>query len=346
MMADPKTSAMIKTLNPDFVAPQRPFLRMDYRAAIKWLIEHDILCEDEETGEMRPHRDGDDIAEAAERKMTDMLNVPMFLTRFPKEIKAFYMKKCPGDEEYTESCDLLMPGVGEIVGQSLPFLLALVSFSVFATPVLIQPLVLLVCTAGGSMRITEMQELLEGYKREGIDPAPYYWRVLPSVRFLPSNGVLKLTLDLFCLLLRFTDQRKYGTCEHGGYGLGVERFLAWLTKRWTVRCVSFRLFVLGVTASQADSSCRTLACRFVGRRRCTLDGPSDASPSCEERNGSRIAHGIFTSAWFFSRSLLLLDEQGRNGGRGERKGDFGTYSSTFHSAREVFLSSSKSVAGW
>lgn len=145
MMADPKTSAMIKTLNPEFVAPQRPFLRMDYRAAIKWLIEHDILCEDEETGEMRPHRDGDDIAEAAERKMTDMLNVPMFLTRFPKEIKAFYMKKCPGDEEYTESCDLLMPGVGEIVGQSLPFLLALVSFSIFATPVLIQSLALLVC---------------------------------------------------------------------------------------------------------------------------------------------------------------------------------------------------------
>ncbi|RXW23681.1 hypothetical protein EST38_g2146 [Candolleomyces aberdarensis] len=201
LLADPISAGLIKQLNPKFEPPTRPFMRMSYVDAIAWLNEHKIQhpAEDEQgnvikvdekgnpttdgsgTVLMVDHKVGDDIAEAAERLMTDEIGKPIFLHGFPAELKAFYMKKVatqPGYEGpvFTESCDLLMPNVGEIVG--------------------------------GSMRIPDQEELLAAYKREGIDPEPYYW---------------------------FTDQRKYGTCEHGGYGLGVERFLAWLANRYTVR---------------------------------------------------------------------------------------------------------------
>lgn len=171
LMADPVAAEIIKTLNPNFVAPQKPFMRLDYRDAIKYLNEHGIKKEDGSD-----HVVGDDIAEAAERKMTDQIGQVIMLINFPKTLKSFYMKAIPGDGDFTESVDVLVPGVGEIVG--------------------------------GSMRIADYDELMAGYKREGIPPEPYYW---------------------------FTDQRKYGTTEHGGYGLGVERLLAWFLNRFTVR---------------------------------------------------------------------------------------------------------------
>ncbi|KAI9876302.1 MAG: hypothetical protein M1830_006806 [Pleopsidium flavum] len=137
-LADPLIAKFVKELNPHFEVPERPFKRMKYADAIVWLRQHDILNEDGQ-----PHSFGDDIAEAAERKMTDIINRPIFLTHFPVEIKAFYMQKDPTDPRVTESVDCLMPGVGEIVG--------------------------------GSMRMDNYDELMAAYKREGIDPAPYYW---------------------------------------------------------------------------------------------------------------------------------------------------------------------------
>src|SRR5690606_6444182 len=73
VLEDPVISKLIQELNPGFTAPQRPFKRMRYSEAITWLNEHNIP-----TDEGKPHEFGDDIAEAAERKMTDIIGLPIF----------------------------------------------------------------------------------------------------------------------------------------------------------------------------------------------------------------------------------------------------------------------------
>lgn len=173
VMASP-VGDLVRELHPEFQPPKRPFMRMDYSDAIVYLKENNITKEDGTFYEW-----GEDIPEMPERKMTDKIGVPIMLCRFPAEIKSFYMSRCKEDKRCTESVDVLMPNVGEIIG--------------------------------GSMRIWDNEELLAGYKREGIDPAPYYW---------------------------YTDQRKYGTCPHGGFGLGFERFLTWIMNRHHIRDVT------------------------------------------------------------------------------------------------------------
>lgn len=86
----------------DFKAPKRPFRRMDYKDAIQYLKDHDIRKEDGSFYEF-----GDDIPEAPERRMTDEINEPILLIRFPAEIKAFYMPRCKDDNRVTESVKLL-----------------------------------------------------------------------------------------------------------------------------------------------------------------------------------------------------------------------------------------------
>ncbi|KAG6465519.1 hypothetical protein O3G_MSEX015202, partial [Manduca sexta] len=105
---------LVYELNPNFKKPERPFKRMTYIEAIEYLREHNITKEDGSFYEF-----GEDIPEMPERKMTDAIGVPILLCKFPAEIKSFYMSRCPEDRRLTESVDVLMPGVGEIVGGSM-----------------------------------------------------------------------------------------------------------------------------------------------------------------------------------------------------------------------------------
>jgi asparaginyl-tRNA synthetase len=74
VMEDPVNRKIIMDLNPDFKAPKKPFKRMDYSDAIKWLnghgIKKDVMDENNvKIGEM-DYKFGDEIPEAPERFMT------------------------------------------------------------------------------------------------------------------------------------------------------------------------------------------------------------------------------------------------------------------------------------
>jgi asparaginyl-tRNA synthetase len=97
--------------------PERPFKRVKYEDAIEILKDHKILKSNSE-----PYRYGDDISDSAEVALIDIVGggMPIFLTHFPKEVKSFYMQRVPSSKgELTESCDLLFPGIGEVVGGSI-----------------------------------------------------------------------------------------------------------------------------------------------------------------------------------------------------------------------------------
>lgn len=132
-----------------------------------------------------------DIPEMPERKMTDTINRPIMLCRFPVNIKSFYMSKCPEDGKLTESVDILLPNVGEIVG--------------------------------GSMRIWDLEELLEGYSLRHFCPETFLISIFSDINarvlihLLISGTLIKGSMVL--AHTEDTDLESKDSCV--GYSTGI-----------------------------------------------------------------------------------------------------------------------------
>ncbi len=87
-----------------------PFARVTHREAIE------ILQKAPCSFEFAPVQ-GQDIAKEHEKYLTDYFQGPVFITDWPKEIKAFYMKLNP-DGKTVAAVDLEVPGAGELMGGS------------------------------------------------------------------------------------------------------------------------------------------------------------------------------------------------------------------------------------
>ena len=62
---------------------------------------------------------GKDLRTVEEEVLTKGLDKPLIVTKYPKEVKAFYMKEDPENEKVVLCCDVLAPdGYGELIGSS------------------------------------------------------------------------------------------------------------------------------------------------------------------------------------------------------------------------------------
>lgn len=84
-----------------------PFRRMTYDEAIVALQGSGYFIEW-----------GEDLAHVHEIALTEMVGGPLFITHYPAETRFFTMKICRQDPRVVECCDLLLPGVGEVMGAS------------------------------------------------------------------------------------------------------------------------------------------------------------------------------------------------------------------------------------
>ncbi len=125
---------------------------------------------------------GKDLGGSDETIISRMHDKPVFVTHYPTQAKAFYMKTDRSNEDVVLNFDMLAPaGFGEIIG--------------------------------GSVREDDYDRLLARINEQGLKIDNYGW---------------------------YLDLRKYGSVPHGGFGLGIERTVAWITGQQHIRqCIPF-----------------------------------------------------------------------------------------------------------
>lgn len=120
---------------------------------------------------------GEDFGNDDETILMNAMDRPLWVHRFPKSFKAFYMEYDRESPELAMGADLLAPeGYGEVIG--------------------------------GGERAIDMQYLLDQIRHHGLDQKDYEW---------------------------YLDVRRFGGVQHAGFGMGLERAVAWICKLPHVR---------------------------------------------------------------------------------------------------------------
>jgi asparaginyl-tRNA synthetase len=138
---------------------QSPFPRMQYDDA--------VVALQKKGSEIRW---GGDFGNTDETLITEGLDRPLIVDKFPTEIKAFYFEPDPERPELALGVDFIAPeGYGEIIG--------------------------------GGQRISDLDLLLKRIDEHNLPREAFDW---------------------------YIDLRKFGSVPHAGFGMGIERFVAWM----------------------------------------------------------------------------------------------------------------------
>jgi asparaginyl-tRNA synthetase len=93
----------------------KKYIRITYDDAIQILIDN----EKQISGKFNIPKWGDDLGSDSEKYISEVIyNHPVFVYNYPKELKSFYMKQNT-DGRSVQGCDLLVPGLGELIGSSV-----------------------------------------------------------------------------------------------------------------------------------------------------------------------------------------------------------------------------------